>query len=267
MWYYAEAGRQLGPVDEEALDALARQGEVKPDTLIWREGMTNWQPYGSVRGVPPPSTYTPPLSSETRYCAECGRPFPASELSMVGSAAVCSTCRPVVTQRAASIPIPVAPAVAGARRYAGFWIRFVARLIDAIIIGCIGFIIRIPLALMIGAGSIGLGAARDPGAVAAAVPMLAGLVGLSILIQVALGIAYEVYFLSTRGATLGKIALGLRVIRADGGPISPGLALGRYCAMWISGFIFFIGYIMAGFDSEKRSLHDRLCETRVIYAK
>jgi uncharacterized RDD family membrane protein YckC len=63
------------------------------------------------------------------------------------------------------------------------------------------------------------------------------------------------------------MALGLKVIRADGGPISAGLALGRYLAQILSALIFGIGYIIAGFDSEKRSLHDRICDTRVIYVK
>ena len=57
------------------------------------------------------------------------------------------------------------------------------------------------------------------------------------------------------------------MIRADGRPISPGLAAGRYFGLWLSSLIFFIGYIIAGFDSEKRALHDRICQTRVIYAE
>jgi uncharacterized RDD family membrane protein YckC len=93
------------------------------------------------------------------------------------------------------------------------------------------------------------------------------MLGISTLIGLAIGAAYEVYFLSAHGATPGKMALGLRVIRADGGPISPMLALGRHFAMWISAFILMIGYIMAGFDPEKRALHDRICETRVIYSR
>jgi uncharacterized RDD family membrane protein YckC len=96
---------------------------------------------------------------------------------------------------------------------------------------------------------------------------MAGVLGLSTLIGIALGAAYEVYFLSAHGATPGKMALGLRVIRPDGGPISPMLALGRHFALWISAIILMIGYIMAAFDAEKRALHDRICETRVIYSR
>jgi uncharacterized RDD family membrane protein YckC len=135
--------------------------------------------------------------------------------------------------------------------------------------------------LMLGVGSMGfgglfggsmggLGGMRGldrPGAGLLFTPAMIGLLGISSLIGLVLGAAYEVYFLSAHGATPGKMALGLRVIRADGGPISPMLALGRHFAMWISAFILMIGYIMAGFDPEKRALHDRICETRVIYSR
>jgi uncharacterized RDD family membrane protein YckC len=163
-----------------------------------------------------------------------------------------------------------AAAVAAGRHYGGFWIRFLARLIDGIIVGVINAIVRIPLMLMFGIGTFGMGGmGRGLGDGRGLVfgPAMAGMLGVSTLIGVALGAAYEVYFLSAHSATPGKMALGLRVIRADGGPISPMLALGRHFAMWISAFILMIGYIMAGFDPEKRALHDRICETRVIYSR
>ena len=97
-------------------------------------------------------------------------------------------------------------------------------------------------------------------------PMLA-MVGLSMLINIAVNVAYEVYFLTSRGATLGKMALGLRVVTADGGPITAGLALGRYASTVLSAFTLMIGYIMAAFDDQKRALHDRICNTRVIHTR
>ncbi len=161
-----------------------------------------------------------------------------------------------------------AAAVAAGRRYGGFWIRFLARLIDGILLGVINAIVRIPLMLMFGIGTMGgMRGLGRPGAGLIFAPAMMGMLGISTLIGIALGVAYEVYFLSNHGATPGKMALGLRVIRADGGPISPMLALGRHFAMWISAFILMIGYIMAGFDPEKRALHDRICETRVIYSR
>jgi uncharacterized RDD family membrane protein YckC len=160
-----------------------------------------------------------------------------------------------------------AAALAAGRHYGGFWIRFLARLIDGIIVGVVNFIVRVPLMLMFGVGTMGIGGFGGARGGLIFGPAMAAVLGISMLIGLVLGAAYEVYFLSTYGATPGKMALGLRVIRTDGGPISPMLALGRHFAMWISAFVFMIGYIMAAFDSEKRALHDRICETRVIYSR
>jgi len=44
-WYYAEGGKQMGPVEESVLDGLVGAGIVRDDTLVWREGMAAWQPH------------------------------------------------------------------------------------------------------------------------------------------------------------------------------------------------------------------------------
>jgi uncharacterized RDD family membrane protein YckC len=71
---------------------------------------------------------------------------------------------------------------------------------------------------------------------------------------------------SERGATLGKRALGLRVLKSDGTRLSFGRATGRFFAKaFITGIIpFGIGYIMAGFTDRKRALHDMIADTVVI---
>jgi uncharacterized RDD family membrane protein YckC len=300
-WYYANGGQQLGPVDEAALDDLVRQGVVRSETLVWKAGMPAWQPHGTAR----PQAAAPP--PEMRFCSECGRQFPVNQLSNVSGSLICGSCYPAYQQRmtpqpAAAYPgggggyqpqpqyqpaaqpfqpgyqpgyqpgapmggAGAAPAYVTGWRYGGFWMRFLARIIDAIIVGIASAIIRIPLALVGIGGMAGLSTGDDPAAALAALPLVFAMVGIGFVIQIALGVIYEVYFLTTRGATLGKIALGLKVVRADGGPITTGLALGRYFASWLSGMILMIGYIMAGFDEEKRALHDRICDTRVIYAK
>ena len=75
-----------------------------------------------------------------------------------------------------------------------------------------------------------------------------GVIGISFILRIALFAAYEIYFVSSRGATPGKMALGVKVIRADGGPVSAGLATGRFFGLFLSQFILYTGYIMAGFD-------------------
>ena len=60
------------------------------------------------------------------------------------------------------------------------------------------------------------------------------------------------------------MALGLKVVRPNGMPVDLPRAFGRYFAKMLSAIILFIGYIMAGFDAEKRALHDMICDTRVV---
>jgi uncharacterized RDD family membrane protein YckC len=281
-WYYAEDGRQIGPIEEPALDDLARAGVVRDDTLVWREGMAGWQPHGAVRGVrpPPPMPSMPmapvpnaapmaaavpmaavPMAAGTAFCSECGRPYPPNQLVMIGNATVCAQCKPLYMQR-----VREGGQAIGVRRYAGFWIRFVALFIDGVIVTIASMIVNVPLVMLMGLGSAGALSRLNSGS-AAGLGMFMGLYGIVTLLNLAIGITYYVYFVSARGATPGKSALGLRIIRADGGPISAGLAFGRYLCYIVDAMILYIGFIMAGFDPEKRALHDRICDTRVIHSR
>jgi uncharacterized RDD family membrane protein YckC len=56
------------------------------------------------------------------------------------------------------------------------------------------------------------------------------------------------------------------VVRPDGGPVHLGRAVGRYFAKWLSSLTLCIGYIIAGFDAEKRAMHDMIVDTRVVKA-
>ena len=73
------------------------------------------------------------------------------------------------------------------------------------------------------------------------------------------------------GATVGKMACGLRVVTGDGRRVSYKRALGRGAVEMAASFLPFglglIIYIIAAFDKEKRGLHDLICNTRVIYRK
>ena len=223
-WYYANQGQQAGPVDDASFDNLVRQGVVRDDSLVWKEGMAEWKPYSAVRPnplaaaptvvmqIPPggflaekpvetapaPAPVAAPTSQETRFCSQCGRPTLTSQLTMVNGAPTCPACAAVVHQAprpAAPQPMaqpmgqpmgqqpmgqgmgqPQAPQQAwspqmqmpaavggmgmgaagmqmpGAYHYAGFWIRFVARIIDLILVSIVGLIITLPLTFL-GIGS------------------------------------------------------------------------------------------------------------------
>ena len=273
-WYYADNGRQIGPVEESALDELVQAGVVRDDTLVWHDGMPNWQAHRVVRGVrppPPPPVPVPavpvasgpygaapapasPYAGDTAFCSECGRPYPTSQLLNLGSASVCAQCKPLYLQRVREGGQSI-----GTRRYGGFWIRFVAIVIDGIIIGVVNLILTVPLRL-----TAAFSAMSDPATILSAG---LGMLGLSVMISIVLSVAYNGFFVSRYGATPGKMALGLKIIRSDGSGISFGRAVGRYFAQMLSGMILYIGFIIAGFDTEKRALHDHIVDTRVIYAR
>jgi len=267
-WHYAENGRQSGPVTEEQLLQLAQAGVVTPDTPVWRAGMTEWKPF---RGVDPrvPPPLNPAWTAPMRPCHSCGRTFAAGDLAMFGESAICAQCKPAWMQRLRQGMTTTAP---GMRRYAGFWIRVVAQLIDGMIVGTVLGSVFFMLygsslfALFRRMAELGAqGAQPDPNAMLELMmPIMASIWSFQLVALVA-QVAYSAYFLVNFGATPGKMALGIKVIRVDGGPIQVGQAIGRYFAHMLSGLILYIGYMMAGWDDEKRALHDRLVDTRVVY--
>jgi len=87
------------------------------------------------------------------------------------------------------------------------------------------------------------------------------------VVGVLLGVLYGWFFLAKYSATPGKMAMGLKVVRPDGSQLSTGRIIGRHFAEWLSALILLIGYIMAASDKERRALHDRICDTRVIKVK
>jgi len=137
--------------------------------------------------------------------------------------------------------------VAQTTEYGGFGQRFLAVLIDGVILFVACLVIRIPLRMTLGA-------------------ILSGLI--MIPIQMLAGIAYEVYFLSSpKQATIGKQAMGLIVTDINGAPIDMGKAALRSVGKIISSLILLLGYIMAAFTERKQALHDIIAGTLVLKGK
>jgi len=255
-WYYVEAGQQAGPVDETQLNELSRSGKIQPDTLVWREGMTEWQPYSAVKPAgativaeaPPVYAAGPVIGAGQAVCAECNGVFDLQDTIPYGNIRVCAHCKPVFMQKLAE----GARINTGTMTYAGFWIRFAAVFLDGIILQ----LVNLPIQLVIGF-SFGQAIGTEPRGTLA-------LQAISTAISFGIGITYEVLMIGKYGATLGKMACKIKVVTADGLPVSYGLALGRYFAKLLSALTCLIGYIMAGFDEQKRALHDRICNTRVV---
>ncbi|MFC1857269.1 RDD family protein [Thermodesulfobacteriota bacterium] len=180
---------------------------------------------------------------EVSACAECGKSFYQEEMIRYGDAWVCAACKPIFIQK-----LKEGVSVAGEMNYAGFWTRFGAKFADGIIVVfatmVISFLISIIMSSLLGpTQSFGI---------------------LISLLQILVPAAYSTFFLGKYGATPGKMAAKLIVVTADGGRVSYARALGRHLGEWLSSIILLLGYIMAAFDDQKRTLHDRICNTRVI---
>lgn len=148
---------------------------------------------------------------------------------------------------------PAAGPTAEALPKAGFWLRLVALLLDTVIVWTLRLVVLIPLAIVGGFASVAL----DDG------PSLT--LWLLILCSHLIGYTYDVFFTGYHGQTPGKMILRLRVVRCDGGAVGYGRAFLREVpGKFLSALIFYIGYAMAGFDSRKQALHDRLAGTYVL---
>lgn len=126
--------------------------------------------------------------------------------------------------------------------YAGFWIRFAAALIDGLFIWLLQWV----LSLFIGV-----------------ISYYEGIYLLPVLLQIGYYTAMES---SSRQATIGKLAMRIKVGDANGDRISFLNAVGRYFGKILSAVILLIGYLMAAWDPKCQALHDKLANTYVFYA-
>jgi len=137
-------------------------------------------------------------------------------------------------------------------RYAGFWIRFVAYIIDT-------FIISTVLILL---GTIWSLQSDDSMDMAASIASSAIVLWISFFLH---WFYFAIMESSDSQATIGKKVLGIKVTDEFGQRMSFGRATGRYFSKYISSLILGIGYLMAAFMDRKQALHDKIASTLVIY--
>ena len=138
-------------------------------------------------------------------------------------------------------------------KYAGFWLRVCAAIIDTIVVNIIGSIAGFILGF--GLGSV----AGDTEATQSLATLLGSILGIIIS-----WLYYALMESSPNQATLGKQALGIYVTDLNGEAISFAKATGRYFAKIISVIIIFIGFLMVAFTEKKQGLHDMIASTLVI---
>lgn len=97
-WYYSAGGQQVGPVGDDEFQRLVQEGSVNAQTLVWKVGMAQWQPYGlTTMTSQVPDVRQAPASAV--ICASCGHSFSPGEVISLDGRSYCATCKPMVVQR------------------------------------------------------------------------------------------------------------------------------------------------------------------------
>ncbi|MCF7221568.1 RDD family protein [Marilutibacter chinensis] len=263
QWYYSDTmNRRQGPVGADALAGLHREGRIGPETLVWRDGMANWQPWHTVSAEilsGPPTDPAPIAAAAAGTLAAGTNPYEVVPATATQAAAPASPYAPPGSQLSDQGDFQAGGEIV----YAGFWKRFAALAIDNFLIGIAYYalIIVAMIALGIGAGAFG---DLDAGSGAA----MGGFIGLMAVIYLAYPVLSALYYVSfessSKQATLGKMAVGIKVTDDTGHRLSRGRALGRWASHLLCYLTLYIGYLMAAFTDRKRGLHDMVAGTLVV---
>jgi uncharacterized RDD family membrane protein YckC len=203
--YISSHGERVGPYSLEEINRRLASGTLYASDLGWSESSPGWKPLASFAGV-------------------------------------------IMPGGASSTPIPIGiatPHSSSSRKYAGFWIRTLAGLMDGAIVA----------AVLWGAAMLVERSTAEAGRFY--------LFGIGLLL--ALGVAYmPACWISPMQATIGQKVCRLKVIPVFGGRVSPGQAILRMLALMLSAVLLGIGIFMIAFNDAKRGLHDMIADTAVV---
>ena len=217
------------------------------------------------------------------FCSSCGA-------QTADGSAFCGSCGRPVVGYSVGTPAPAAPAAAyagggggavavaggaqaGARAYAGFWLRFVAAIIDGLVLGIpFAFIVFLSFASLVPTLIQSAQNADDPrNAMMIVAAILPRVLFMGVLFLASGWLYWGLLESSSWQATLGKKALGLYVTDLSGARASFGRASGRYFAgrgisliYGIGGLYYLIDCILAGFTEKKQALHDMIAGCLVV---
>lgn len=256
-WYYADAAQQRhGPMPADELRQRFQRGDVGLTTLVWRDGLSEWHPLADF--VDELGLTQAPTASAPSDAAEAPPPAQALPAAWTAPESDAAAHSPYAAPAATLSEEPRFVA-GGEVVQAGFWKRTAAYLIDGMLVGMVAQVIQFVIMLSF-FGFSSLGGSPDfntPG----------GIVMLVMVYLVPLGMSalyFGLFHASAKQATLGKMAVGIKVVRTDGSRISVGRGIGRYFGFLLSSLTIFVGFLMAAFTERKQALHDMICDTLVV---
>jgi len=205
------------------------------------------------------------MADSAAFCLNCGQAFAVAP-AVPRAPMMPRTVAAPIGGGAASIPAYAGYAAVPRVEYAGFWLRFLALLIDNVVLG-LGFVlILIPLVFLTGLGGFIGEIHPNEDLNDVGIFMLIALIFLAATVSLLLTWLYHALMESSEWqATLGKKALGLVVTDMVGRRVSFGRSTGRHFAKIITNMVpALIGYIMAGCTEKKQALHDMIAGCLVL---
>lgn len=197
----------------------------------------------------------PAAEASLELCERCGGTFCSDCYVVLRDAPYCAACKLELIRDLRSGIEP------DGLDYGSIGRRLAALFLDNFLSTMAAYALMIPLLLIVGVAAGAAGSADDSGASDA----VAGLFAL-LMYPILLGIpfVYEGWMLQAKSQTLGKMALGVKVVTPDGGPITRGQAWGRAALKIVLASCLGITYIPAFVTRERTTLHDMIAGTRVV---
>lgn len=245
-----------GPVPHVLVEEHVEHGFWPASTTVAEVGSTAWRPFAEISRSSPraePAASELPFDAEARMTTDHSTTHAPTHAPDRGHnlAGVASSSTLTANAGDAAVLPP------GLTIHAGFWRRCAALLIDGLLIGGVMAVVQ----AIIGLGALGV--------VQSGQADVATVFGAMSLLMVVAVVAQWLYFAlfqsSTAQATPGKMAMGIKVVDDCGRRIGFGRASGRFFGKFISGMVFNIGYLMAGFTERKQALHDMIAGTLVVF--
>lgn len=99
-WYYASGEQQVGPLNQTDFDQLVQSGAITATTLVWHEGLSEWQTYAALAGggLPEPAA-APATGKPAVVCSVCNQAFSLDQTIRLDNGYVCAGCKPIAMQR------------------------------------------------------------------------------------------------------------------------------------------------------------------------
>ena len=241
-WFYIDTSitdgdRRQGPYSIDEIRDFVNEGKIKDETLVWHTGEANWKAWKDF-----PEASEPPEPTEEELLKQTIETLLQSKLNR--------------------------------KRYAGFFVRANAFIIDNLILSIVGALFLYVMSL---AGMLDLNAVSeivnqyiDNPASTELVSKALELPGMSTFFTIwsVVQAIYFIVFHAVWGATPGKKLLRIHVEMANGEKLSWAFSIFRFVASIVTQatLIFYgLGYLIVLIDPQKRALHDFIAQTRVVH--